>query len=691
MDNQLESLASQLTSKAEEQGKTEALYKKQVSECEKHQKELSQLREIAQQQADKIHELENDLLAMDAAYEDNKETIDYLQSIEAEANQLREELTSKTAALTELQNKLNEKTQAYASEIEILSSNLMKLSQAAKEKEKAFHVATEKAVENACQEFRLEMQAAKADAEKRLSEKQQELDSISAQLERSKQELQEKERSEHQVAVVINSLQESLASAEAKAATATQELAQLTASAEQLRSDLGSRIKTLEEELTNNKKRVSEYEEQVISQDAKYRALTSALEQWALKQGLDVDSLTFLKSSNGSAEEINAGIMRVLEQLVELNQKKTNSESDHSGLSPMNNNAAGPANHSGSQKTQLIQEIPTEGHQDQWVQPGPRKRSLSEPAEVSSDIGIAAGGTLSSLQVKRLDQIRRVVVRSPADVPSESNAPSVDQEKARRREGVQPKSIMKRVTRSTSAALSLRVKEDDLEVQTQGAFASQPDKLALNEGEHNFPTTPKTRRTVQSISFAPSSSVPERVNKRRHFGDVGLEDLDDTPHSSKQSRSEPTTKRLRRRLSTEPGSGKQNVEQQQHPTQQGTQHPPGNMLNPAPSVPPQSAQKEPRFAPATSRRGGLSSAPQPLSQRPANLRTYGSQRTMSSAGASRQGKSQSSLFSQSQSQSQSQLQSRYWSKSKDSQNSLIMSQNRRDDADILLPFPNLCA
>ena len=688
MDNQLESLASQLTSKAEEHGKTEALYKKQVAECEKHQTELSHLHELAQQQADKIHELENDLLAMDAAYEENKEAIDYLQSIEAEANELREELTSKTTSLTELQIKLNEKTQAYASELEILSSNLMKLSQAAKEKEKAFQVATEQAVKNARQELLLEMQAAKADAEKRLSEKQQELDSISAQLERSNQELQEKERSEHQAAMVINSLKESLGSAEARAVTATQELAQSTASAEQLRSNLGSRIKTLEEELINHKKRVSEYEEQVRSQDAKYRALTTALEQWALKQGLDVNSLTFLKTSNSSAEEINAEIMRALEQLAGLHQKNTNYESGQSGLSPIDSNAAGPANHSGSQEVQLIHENPTEGYQDQFVQPGASKRCPSEPADLSNGMEIAAGGAFSSFQVKRLDQIRRVIVRSPANVSSEPNAPSVDQEKARRREAVRPKSIMKRVTRSTSAALSLQGRED-FAVQTQGAFASHPDGLALNEGEHNFPTTPKTERTVQSNSFVPSSSVSERVSKRRHPVDVGLENRDDTPRSSKQPRSEPTTKRLRRRLLTESGSGKKNVEQQQYPMRQGAQHLPGNVFNPTLSVPPPNAQKESRFAPTTSQKGGLMNAPQSLSQKPINLRTYGSQRTTSLTGASRQGESQSSLYSRPQFQSQSQPQ--YLLKSEDSQDSLTMSQNRLADANILLSFPNLRA
>jgi hypothetical protein len=687
LDHQLESLTKQLAEKAEENGMVSTLYKRKDAECEGHMKELTALRKTVEKQADQIHELETNLVALDAAQDENEETIRRLEAAGTEAAQVREELKSKEAALAELQSKLDAKERNYASELQNYSSSVQRLAQAIQDKDQSSGIAAQRAAETARREARLELESANAKREELLRETQQQRDSLVKQVEDLKRQVHEKEQIESRDAATIRSLRESLATEEAKGKLATENLAQRSANSKELESQLSSKAKDLEAELEAAKARAVQLEGESQRQVARSQVLLAGLKQWADQEGFVINNLDTLGDGSKSPEEVAATLARALRQHSSSRRSETVTPEAHSGdlLLPGENSKF----FSG---TQLPQSEPgNRTHDDPLINPSISAALRERTGPEASAESPAGNDPLP--YASTLHHMRRVVVRSPANVPNEPAAPSIDQEKLRRREAVQPKSIMKRVTRSTSSMLKQEVSDA---AAGHGAFKRSRHDEALPESSAT--DTQAGRAAGARAAPAPgaqatgsvSGAFSTRPSKRRR----SETERPDNSVSSSGSASQ-GLKRQPSRLSGVPQtqvpfsedgapvSGQQDGINRHHYDQssiinnsQGNKPVPVRMSRRSSGVGTQNLSRKPSV-----------STTHVLGPRQSNVRTYGSQRTGAEPSTA-DGYTDSRFSLRSQPQSQSQSQSRYWPRPKEeeSQESMTFSQRVGGDENLLLPF-----
>jgi chromosome segregation ATPase len=240
LDSHLESLSKQLAEKAEENGMVSTLYKRKDAECEEHLNELAMLRATTEKQADQIHELEASLVVSDAAQDQNEETIRRLEERATDTERLREEVKSKTAAVAELQSRLDTKEAAFSSELQNCSSNIQKLANTLQERDQSLNTAAQQAAEAARREVRQEMEEAHAKTERSLQETTKDRDSLASQVAELKRQVQEKKTSESRDAAAMRSLQQSLAMEEARGKLAAEKLAQRSTDLEEVENKLAA-------------------------------------------------------------------------------------------------------------------------------------------------------------------------------------------------------------------------------------------------------------------------------------------------------------------------------------------------------------------------------------------------------------------------------------------------------------------
>jgi hypothetical protein len=673
LDNQLESLSKQLAEKAEENGMVSTLYRRKEAECEAHTKELAALRETTEKQADQIHELETNLFALDAAQDENEETIRQLQVSGAETDRLREELNSKAAAVAELQSKLDSKENAYASELQNYSSNMHNLAQAIREKDQSSAVAVQQAAETARREGRADLRKLREETDQLYRKMEQQRVSLTEQLEKLKQKVHEKEENETQGAARIRSLQESLATEEAKGKLVAEQLAQRSASLEQLESQLTSRTKDLETELKATKDRAASMEGETQRQHARSEALIGGLKRWLHQEGHVVDDLNWIKDGTRSEEEISTGLARILRDLSLSQKSQTVSPESHAGglLCDENPKFLSSAN---------LPHEDTENHADANAE-----TSQSTIDDIGTEVeGKAVEGAFGNDPLSyaaTLHHMRRVVVRSPANVPNEPAAPSIDQEKTRRREGVQPRSIMKHVTRSTSNLLK-QAEPDGL--AGHGTFKrsrSKQDESPLGSSNPaGLRRRPSKAESTPATDIRPVEDNLGRPSKRRRSETTNPDHLISQPGRSSQGRK------------TDPSPStampKNEVAESKHGVSTMTQ--PGGFGSGRQG-------QHPKAAPARNLRRNSRVGSQGLGRTPSgnnapglgprpNVRTYGSQRVPTGEPSAAGGMTDSRFSLRSQSQSQSQ--SRFWARPKDeeSQESMSFSQGVGREENLLLPF-----
>ncbi|KAK3303520.1 uncharacterized protein B0T15DRAFT_402314 [Chaetomium strumarium] len=671
LDHQLESLSKQLAEKAEENGMLSTLYRRKEAECEEHSKELAALRETTEKQAQQIHELDANLFAMDAAQDENEDKIRRLERSGAETSKLREELESKAAAMADLQRTLDAKERSFASELQKYASSLQKLALTVQEKDQSLGVATQQAAETARREARIDMERANAQAEKLLRETQQQRDSLAVELQSLKQKLQEKECNESRAAFTICSLQETLSKAEAKERMIAQDLEQRSANLEGLEIRLTSRVTDLEAQLRAAQARTAELEGQNRLQHTRFEALISGLKHWASQEALNTDALDSLGACDRSEEEIRAEVIRALEQLSFSPKLQSEIPGEHLNL--------------------LLREKNSESFLNEDIQ-GPRVdlKSQSKAGESAEDAAgrvlvkhtvtdeNAAEGTSAENDplpyASTLHHVRRVIVRSPASVPNEPIPPSIDQEKVRRRGALQPRSIMKRATRSASRELDT--------VTGPGVFKRKHDEY-FTEGttpDHPGREQMKTEAVpVWDAEPTESASAEARRRSRRRRPETATSNGSiGHSHSLKQaeggglpgSGEEPTANR-QLQVPLQHG-GEEGYHQQRHTFANGSQNIEARTTR--------SSRGNPAVGPPGSHRTSSANTGRALATRPANVRTYGTRKAerglVTAAGKP---DPQGALRSQSPSQS------RYWPRRKEeSQDTITFSQGVNADENLLL-------
>ncbi|GAB1315744.1 hypothetical protein MFIFM68171_05954 [Madurella fahalii] len=661
LDNQLEALAKRLEEKAKENGMVSTLYKRKVAECEEHVKELASLRKTAAKQVEQIRELETNLVAMDAAHDDSEETIRQLRAAGAEAARLTEEVQSKAIAIAELQSKLDAKDRAYVSEVQSFTSNVAKLAQSMQEKDQSLRAAADQAAETARREARIEMERSSLETKKLVLQAESERNLLANEVERLKQEIQQKDQKKRQDTATIQSLEQSLSSAEAKGKAAAQELTQQSAKQGQLESRLVASIKTLETKLEASQERAAELEGESHRQHARSQALVGALKHWALQVGLDISVLDCLNDSDTSIEEIGAGLARVLRQSSFPQKPQTAAAKECPEDTQL---CDGTSKFFPGDAGQLSHGFPgNQAEHDLLV----RNSSSSTMSEHAGTEGEALEDTVEVIDPHlHRHHPRRVIVRSPASVPAETAPPSIDQEKIRRREALQPKSIMKRVTRSTSSILQQQTPDGVSENNTAVRDTDTPSTLPGDKSPGAEVTSAPDVQSHVHVRREPS----ERSNKRRRSDTPAAESSSGRAGRSKQVKAE-----------TSGSGGVVRTEELFIPNSQLSAHHQEQFSNEG------NPQTESGTARSARRgRGSASQGPpsvntrQVLGLKQGNVRTYGSQRAEKPSTGDRQTDSQISA-------SQSQPQPRYRSRSKESQGSLTFSQDSVNKGeDLLLPL-----
>ncbi|AEO64055.1 uncharacterized protein THITE_2037083 [Thermothielavioides terrestris NRRL 8126] len=675
LDNQLESLSKQLAEKSEENGMMSTLYRRKEAECEKHMKELAALRDTTEKQEQQIQDLDSSLFALDAAHEESEDKIRRLEESAAETAQLREELKSKAAVVAELQSKLDAQDRAHASELHTYTSDIRKLVQALQEKDLSSGIAAQQAAEAARCEIRLEMEKANSKTERLLHETEQQRNALASQVEELKQELREKEQADSRNSATIHSLQERLSTAEAKQNTMTDEFTQRLASLGESESRLTSQVADLETELKATKDRAVELEGESRLQHARFEALIAGLKQWAAQVGLSTDGLNGLGDGNKSVEEIRAELLRALGQPQFSRRSQTLTPEEHTDLRPDVENSrffSGGAGQSQTDvETHTALDQRTNGGADEALREGTRTEGVSDE---NSQLPYAS----------TLHHMRRVVVRSPANAPSEPVAPSIDQEKMRRRGALQPKSIMKRVTRSTS---SMMKQGESNSAAGHGAFKRNGgiESLQGTSALNGCKGRPEGTRVTPAPDLQPPENtdgvLSRRPSKRRRSETAKLDDSGRALGAPSQGKttelsisgSVPAPQRAEPDFTYTALAGPQQGDPESH----RRRHPSNASISQeSRSTAAQNSRRKPGSGSQGSQRTASAHATQVLGPRQPNLRTYGSQRTSGEHRAVKD--TQSSLESQSQ--------TRYWQRLKESQDSITFSHGANEAENLLAAF-----
>ncbi|KAK1782152.1 hypothetical protein QBC45DRAFT_456142 [Copromyces sp. CBS 386.78] len=514
--------------------------------------------------------------------------------------------------------------------------------------------------------------------------------------------LQETER---QHTSVIESLKVSLAAAESKCSSLSEESKAKSLELENSSQRWSSRITDLEKELASWQKKAAglqaTYSEvQNIEEGRKERLkeCLTTIEQMAVKEGIVDPHAGTSKLFDGqiTLDEVWPKISNVVERLMKMASTKYQAILDkqrqeleaykeitsQAGLSTNEDSQTSlvdTCNNLGINSLQETQGGNPDGIGDMVATP-PNTEETSPP--------FLQHRVVMGLQ----DQERRVAVRRPTSTEGIRKVPlppppSVAQEKSRRREAVPPKSIMKRVTRSASREQLI---EDS---SGSGAFgrigpletftATPPDSTSA------FLEQNPTSHEVTSGHFS-DVSASGRPNKRKRSDDIV-----DSPVVVRRGRysrgagGKSTTKAV---ASTLASASVPNASDKRGPRGIGQ---PQRIYRSRHAV----DKLSEGFSPSRNRSTSINSKPSSslppevvnganrfLPPRSAPTRTYGSRK---SVGPAEDAGSASQTNRESQSRSQSQPLSRYWNANDETQDSITLSQNvRQEDADdFLLPPP----
>jgi hypothetical protein len=437
----------------------------------------------------------------------------------------------------------------------------------------------------------------------------------------------------------------------------------------------------LETELKAASDRAAGLETETQRQHTRSETLISGLKRWAHQEGFLTDGLDNLGDSHDSIEKITEILTHTLGPISARQDTQTGHPNASLGDSLLGGEDSKVFSNRNNQAMQEDLGIRTGA--DRRMEGGSGDTMGKHPGTDTD----AAEGTFENDPLpyaSRLHHMRRVVVRSPANVPNEPAAPSIDQEKMRRRGGMQPKSIMKRVTRSTSGMM----RQGEIDNATgQGAFKRNREDEISNDSAlaHELEGT----RGDTSVISAPEAESTEgtsgasskRPSKRRR-SETARPDNSGTFKSSgkeiKRDSSRPTAIRNPEVVGVkDEGPAVTQVKGQRQANQPNTNT--SHHLSKPTSV------RNSRTYSGTDSQG-LHRAPsantrRALGPRQANVRTYGSQRAVGEHSTVGQ-------YTESRFPLRPQPQSRYWPpKSKEeSQDSMNFSQGIGTNESLLLPF-----
>ncbi|KAM7184142.1 hypothetical protein V8F33_013157 [Rhypophila sp. PSN 637] len=504
--NTLANIEARCTTEADLGGinsKLEAILEYQNSRPERYEAEIQDLSDTISLLEESLDRTETTNRQLEATRDDARNEIKLLQEV----------VSSKETRIKELEDNIKERKEAADAVSDIRAHNA-KLVEQLQEKEEAARVAIREPADVARLEVRTEMKQEIGEAKKAQDQIQQQRDALSEQVRKLKEEIARHEESKRKDVAQIALLRQNITELEKRYEQVTQ-----------AKTQESEKIEALTSEIATMKTEATELKGQVDYQIAKARRFVDTLKQLAEQHGVSFSVLDNLENLYEGRLDDDGMIPRIAEavdlfigsqmsrELTDGNSSQLSSLFEKSLASFRNLRAL-------LSKARLADTL-----QSERTSAGTSNQLMinnSRSTENDND------GFPLSHEARLLAEERRVVVRSPADFQLEPSPPTIHQEKTRRRQGPQPKSIMKPppMTRNMAAQFWSPVVPDAGSLpgpgnqnSSQDMFTgptsaqqthSPPDEI-VNESFQS--TGSKRKRTSDNAGPASSTSRRKRCKK----------------------------------------------------------------------------------------------------------------------------------------------------------------------------------
>ncbi|KAK1831065.1 hypothetical protein QBC39DRAFT_408677, partial [Podospora conica] len=448
LNQQNQDTSQELSRLTEECGGLSVLVKFGENRCQELEAEIDAMKEDADKKDKEIHDLDEKLFHFQATDIDLRAAQQKVLSAEMDRQRLEDEVQSKVTTIKSLEEMLREKNEAHTLELSKYTTSLTKLNQMLRDKEDESRTAVEKSTELARSEMRIEMEKADAEAKKTLRLVEKERDAAAACVERLKQDLHTNEDKSGHDAQTIDSLKNSLAAAESLLGNLADEVKRRTSDLEELRARETAAMKTLEERISSVEKTAAERLGETRHLLIAIQQFIVALRKWSEWGPLPLEIreiLTDFEANPPSYEEMDARFSEIVEKItavIGIQQppapvpEMVIQDDSSSRFFPKDDN--------------MLLDLHSP---EQHGTGGGENMSLRPKYQQQAVFGNRPNDESLSRILSLLHDQRRVEVRSPAlDLQQEPSPPSVEQEKAMRREAQQPRPIIKRSSQSDNRA-----------------------------------------------------------------------------------------------------------------------------------------------------------------------------------------------------------------------------------------------
>ncbi|OIW24917.1 hypothetical protein CONLIGDRAFT_75762 [Coniochaeta ligniaria NRRL 30616] len=422
MQQHLEAPADALTLKLEEErgeiGKLKVVIDQGERERQSLERQLREATNTGKEQEERIEDLVRKVDELEAQPREDPEGKLRSQILSRENGDLKAQLAVKCSSITDLETRLNARSESYAADVASLSQEIMRLTQRMNDREETAKSATDKTLATVQEESRADLQRLEADTRERLQQAAQDRLLVVNQLAETRKKLEAAEQRRRDESGDSNALRAALNEAELRNRKLVEDL------------------KQKEAELENDKAHFTTLWNWAASKAEEYRFDIQKMWTDAEAGGGPVRRWTFFlervlaeidKHRGSPGEAPPAGI---------ADPHAADNGYSHTGATPST---------SGHLPPRVLTQEPTRSGQDENGR-APQQTSYLSPLNTEARMLGA--------------DLRRVTVQSPYPGALTPIPPSVEQEKSRRRDSKQqPKPIM-RLTRSAAHAEELRLGQD---------------------------------------------------------------------------------------------------------------------------------------------------------------------------------------------------------------------------------------
>lgn len=519
LNQQNQDTSQELNRVTEECGGLSLLVKVGEARCQELEAEIDAMKEDADKREKEIQELDEKLFHCQTTEMELKGAQQQVLSAQTDKQRLEDEVQSKVTAIQRLEEMLKEKNEAHTLELSKFTTNLTKLNQMLRDKEESCRVATATATELARSEMRIEMEKADAEAMKALRLVEKERDAAAADVEILKRDLRVREDKSVHDAQTIESLSNALATTESRLVNLADEVKRRTTDLEELRAQETATIKALEE-------RISSVETTTAGRLGETRHLLAAIQEfvvalrkWSEWGPFPADVKRILGDfdiSPSSGEESDARFSGIIEKITAV----IRTQQPPAPVPEMILQDDSSSRFFSQDNNTLPDLRSSEQHGTGAEETTSLRPRAQQPAVFGNRLNDQSMGRVQSL----MHDQRRVEVRSPAlDLQDEPSPPSVQQEKAKRREAQQPRPIIKRGPQCDDGGVPMEVDEETFdgvftrrvgEVQPQGPVSStQQQGPGITNGQQEPGKSDGNQKGKKATGRAAPRSKPKAPRK----------------------------------------------------------------------------------------------------------------------------------------------------------------------------------